>query len=226
MARSFGEPLTRLREVPIEDNGEPLVDPRSLSDRIHFASQHPRFDMKRLCFVRQTVGQMLARAATALPDGIDIEIIEGLRPIFKQRMMYEKIREEFRSKRPDWNVATLNRVTNTMSAPPDDKCPPPHTTGGAVDLTLVDAGTLEWLDMISPYEPDESCAPTNLRGLTQIASKNRALLIHSLEAVGLSNYAGEWWHWSYGDSGWALRTGTPKAVYDRLPESAYPPLTG
>lgn len=44
MARSFGEPLTKLRAVPIEDNGEPLVDPRSLSKRIHFAEKHPKFE--------------------------------------------------------------------------------------------------------------------------------------------------------------------------------------
>ena len=222
MARSFGEPLKRLRAVAIEDNGEPLVDPRKLSGRIHFATQHPRFDMKRLCFVREAVAEMLARAARTLPSGIDIEVIEGLRPVFRQRMMYNKIREEFSKKHPDWNASMLSRMTNTMAAPPDDKCPPPHTTGGAVDVTLVDAQTFEWLDLISPYEPDEVCAPTILRGLTKTASKNRALLIENLSAAGLTNYTGEWWHWSYGDSGWALRTGAPKAIYGQIPESDYP----
>jgi len=39
-----------------------------------------------------------------------------------------------------------------------------------------------------------------------------------LDLTGLTNYLGEWWHWSYGDSGWALRVGAKKAVYDRLRE--------
>jgi D-alanyl-D-alanine dipeptidase len=224
LARSFGEPLTKLRTVWIEDNGEPLLDPRTLSKRIHFAEQHPRFDMKRMCVVRRTVAEMLARAAEALPDGISLEIMEGLRPILKQRAMYESIRGEFQKKHPEWNTSTLNRITNTMSAPPDDKCPPPHTTGGAVDVTLIDATSLEWLDLISPFPPDETCAPTNLAGLTEPAAKNRTLLIETLSASGLTNYAGEWWHWSFGDSGWALRTGAPKAIYGRLPEAACPRL--
>jgi zinc D-Ala-D-Ala dipeptidase len=27
------------------------------------------------------------------------------------------------------------------------------------------------------------------------------------------NYPTEWWHWSYGDSYWALTTGAPAAIY-------------
>jgi hypothetical protein len=34
-----------------------------------------------------------------------------------------------------------------------------------------------------------------------------------MESTGLTNYVGEWWHWSYGDQGWALRVGSPVAYY-------------
>lgn len=222
MPTSFGEPLTKLRAVPIEDNGEPLVDPCTLSERLRFASKHPKFQElndRRTPKVRRRVAEMLARAAEALPEGIDIEIIEGFRPIAQQRLMYEHLRNEFRAKHPEWNNATLNRITNTLSAPPGDKSPPPHTTGAAVDLVLIDAKTGEPLDMTSPYEWDERSAPTRLPGLSPLAQKNRDLLVQTLEAAGLTNYAGEWWHWSYGDQGWALRVGAPKAIYDRLPEA-------
>ena len=39
------------------------------------------------------------------------------------------------------------------------------------------------------------------------------MLIGAMESVGLTNYVGEWWHWSYGDQGWALRVGSPVAYY-------------
>lgn len=214
--------MTRLRAVPIEDNGEPLVDPRSLSQRIRFSEKHPKFlelNNKRTPRVRRRVAEMLAQAAESLPKGIDIEIIEGFRPLAQQRLMYHHLREEFRAKHPEWNAATLNRVTNTMSAPPGDKSPPPHTTGAAVDLFLVDAKTGEPLDMTSPFDMDEKSAPTITNGLSTLARKNRKLLVETLEAAGLTNYAGEWWHWSYGDQGWALRTSALKAIYDRLPEA-------
>ena len=219
MPRSFGEPLTKLRAVPIHDNGEPLLDPRTLSPRIHFARKHPKFDdMKRVPVVRESVAHMLADAADALPDGVDIQIIEGFRPLAQQRFMYDELRREFAQKHPAWTKATLHRITNTMSAPPDDPCPPPHSTGGAVDLCLIHAASYERLDMVSPFEWDETSAPSDTQGLSETARANRKLLFDTLSATGLTNYAGEWWHWSYGDSGWALRTGAKFALYDRLPE--------
>ena len=219
MPRSFGEPLTKLRAVPIEDNGEPLVDPRTLSKRIHFAKKHPKFEgMPRTPQVRKRVAEMLAEAAGSLPDGTDLIIIEGFRPLAQQRFMYEHLKAEFAQKHPEWSKATLHRLTNTMSAPPDDPCPPPHTTGGAVDLSLIRTADGEWLDMTSPFEMDETSAPADTKGLTEAAQANRRLLFDALEKTGLTNYAGEWWHWSYGDSGWALRVGADKALYDRLPE--------
>ena len=36
MPISFGEPLTKLRAVPIRENGDPLIDPCTLSKRLHF----------------------------------------------------------------------------------------------------------------------------------------------------------------------------------------------
>ncbi len=219
MPRSFGEPLTKLRAVPIRDNREPLADPRTLSTRLHFAAAHPKFpDMPRTPRVRQSVAEKLARAADNLPDGVDLKIIEGFRPLHQQRFMYDALRAEFAARHPAWSRATLHRITNQMSAPPDDVCPPPHSTGGAVDLCLFAVRTDEYLDMTSPYEWDETSAPTVCKGLSETAQANRRLLIETLEAVGLTNYAGEWWHWSYGDSGWALRTGAENALYDRLPE--------
>lgn len=220
MARSFGEPLTKLRAVPIQDNGEPLVDPRTLSSRIQFAEKHPKFaGMPRTPKVRKRVAEMLTQAAESLPDGIILQIVEGFRPLAQQRFMYESLKAEFSERHPEWSKSTLHRITNTMSAPPDDPCPPPHTTGGAVDLCLLDANTGELLDMTSPFDWDETSAPTKMKGLSSTAQANRDLLCRTLEATGLTNYIGEWWHWSYGDSGWALRVGAPCAVYDRLPGS-------
>jgi len=220
MPRSFGEPLTKLRAVPVEDNREPLLDPRTLSQRIHFAEKHPKFvGMPRTPRVRQSVAEKLVQAAGALPDGVDLVIIEGFRPLAQQRFMYEEIKADFARHHPEWNKATLHRITNTMSAPPDDPCPPPHTTGGAVDLSLFRVNSGDWLDMTSPFEMDETSAPGDTPGLSAEAQANRRLLFGALDLTGLTNYLGEWWHWSYGASGWALRVGAKTALYDRLPEN-------
>lgn len=218
MAKSFGEPLTKLRAVPIIDNGETLVDPINFSSRIHKAKKHPVLPGdERSILLRETVAKMVATAANSLPTGIDIVIFEGFRPIEVQRSNNEWVRKLMAEKYPHWNKALLQRKINEFSAPADDTCPPPHLTGGAVDLYLINTTTQEMLDVSSPYEPwlTES-AETKVKGLTAEALKNRELLIRILTSAGLTNYAGEWWHWSYGDSGWALRTGAEFAVYDRI----------
>jgi D-alanyl-D-alanine dipeptidase len=220
MPTSFGEPLTKLRAVPIRENGEPLVDPRTLTKRIGYLEKHPRFaEMTRDARVRRSVAEMLAAAADALPKDLQLTIIEGFRPLAQQRFMYEHLKAEFAQRHPEWSRATLHRITNQLSAPPDDPCPPPHSTGGAVDICIVHKATGDFLDVTSPLPWDETSAATAVKGLSPEAQANRDLLVRTLSATGLTNYIGEWWHWSYGDSGWALRTGAEWAVYDRLAEA-------
>jgi D-alanyl-D-alanine dipeptidase len=69
------------------------------------------------------------------------------------------------------------------------------------------------LDMNSPLPHAELSAPTECAGLSAEARANRSLLVNALSGAGLTNYAGEWWHWSYGEPGWAARTGAPHAIY-------------
>ena len=212
MPRSFGEPLTKLRAVPIEENGEPLVDPRELSRRVHFVEKHPKFpDMSRTPQVRRRVAEMLAQAAESLPVGVDIQIVEGFRPLAQQRFMYGQIKAEYAQGHPEWSRATLHRMTNIMSAPrkTDAHRRIPGWRGGPL-LIRMPAGEL--FDMTSPLTWDETNAPTRISGLSPEAQANRDLLIETLQAAGLTKYAGEWWHWSYGDSGWALRVAPNRVI--------------
>ena len=68
-------------------------------------------------------------------------------------------------------------------------------------------------------------APTYIEGLSATARANRDLLIQVLETAGLTNFRGEWWHWSYGEPGWALRGGHPCALYGAVPDEEIPDWT-
>jgi D-alanyl-D-alanine dipeptidase len=211
-----GESQRALNGVRIEECGEPLVDFLVACPTLRFAPHHPTFEHTRVTLLRRTVAEMLCRAQALLPEGLTLEIVEGWRSVEVQAMMYRHVYEEFRRRHPDWPEAMLRRQTNRYSAPPDARTPPPHLTGGAVDLHLVDAKGRQ-LDMWSPYDLyDRRCAAFAARGLSPTARRNRALLAEVLLAVGLTNYAAEWWHWSYGDSGWAVRTGRDTAIYGRI----------
>lgn len=217
----FGEPVEELIKVPTRDNGEKLVDIFAVCPDLRWAHQSPRWDFPRSGLARQGVAEMLKAAQSYLPSGLHLQIVGAFRPFEIQKLMYERAREELREQHPHWDEEFLTRYLNVFSAPPIWDTPPPHTTGGAVDLLIVDQNE-ERLDMFSPFEMGWSSAPTFIEGLSDEARKNRDLLIEVLTKSGLTNFPGEWWHWSYGEPGWALRGGHEAALYGAVPEDEIP----
>ena len=207
------EPVSELRRIPIQDSGEPLVDFMAWSPRLFWVPRHPVFAYSRLQLVRESAARMLAEAAESLPEGLRLAVVEGYRAPQIQQRMHEATRERLRREHPEWSAAELAREAERFSAPIDDFVPPPHTTGGAVDVHLVDDRG-ELLDFVSPYAlTDPRGAPAFADGLSQAAQDNRALLRRAMEEAGFSNYPSEWWHWSFGDQGWAYRGGHAHALY-------------
>jgi D-alanyl-D-alanine dipeptidase len=217
----YGEPVEALVKVPIVDNGEPLVDIFAVCPGLRWAEKSPRFDFPRSGLARRTVAEMLKHAQGLLPHGLHLQIVGAFRPFDIQRQMYEAARAEMAAQHPDWDDDLLTEYLNVFSAPPIWDTPPPHTTGGAVDLSIIDEHG-ERLDMVSPFEIGWDSAPTYIEGLSTEAQANRALLIRVLTASGLTNFPGEWWHWSWGEPGWALRTGHAVALYGAVPEDEIP----
>lgn len=207
------EPVSELRHIPIEDAGEPLVDFSELCPDIYWVPRHPVFHYERYRLTRRTVAEMLCRAARSLPDGIRLAVVEGYRAPQIQQQMHEATRERMAREHPEWSPEQLAREAEKFSAPMDDFVPPPHTTGGAVDVHLVnEAG--EILDFVSPYTlMDPAGAPALAKGLSEEAERNRRLLREVMAGAGFTNYPSEWWHWSYGDQAWAYRGDHPRALY-------------
>lgn len=89
----------------------------------------------------------------------------------------------------------------------DEKTPPPHSTGAAVDVTLVDdAGAI--VDMGSPIdEMSERSHPSYFGNATDLQAQqfhaNRQLLCDVMETAGFKRNPREWWHFSSGDQMWA-----------------------
>lgn len=210
---SAEEPVSELRRIPIQENGEPLVDFVELCAAILWAERHPVFEYQRQRLLRKGVAERLARAVELLPPGIRLVVVEGWRAPAIQEHMHADTRRRLRAEHPDWAERALSRMVNRFSAPMDRRVPPPHTTGGAMDLHLADERG-EVLDFTSPYGIlDPRGAPAAARGLSPEAARNRAILRQALETAGITNYPAEWWHWSYGDQAWAYRGGHPHAFY-------------
>jgi len=206
ISRPVPEPVAAIDRIPICENGEPLVD----------AALVPGIEIKDPpALGRKTVIEMVGKAQSMLPEGHHLKVKIIYRSLDRQRELYEGFYERLKKDHRDWPASRIRRELNKYLAPPDAKHPPGHSTGGAVDVTIVGPDGEE-LDMSSTVNPDlhpMATLPTYSREITPRAAKNRRMLLDIMLAVGFSNFPGEWWHYSYGDSAWAVRTGAPCALY-------------
>ena len=109
----------------------------------------------------------------------------------------------------------------------DPRTPPPHSTGAAVDLTLIDANgqplpmgsEIDAIGAVS--EPDhfrqraDALPPGPQREACLLWHGHREALAAAMADAGFARHPNEWWHFSYGDQLWALLQQRPIAVYGR-----------
>jgi D-alanyl-D-alanine dipeptidase len=139
----------------------------------------------------------LRSAARGLPTDFGLAVFDAWRPLALQRELFDTI------------TSDAAGPTN-MVAPPstDPATPPPHLTGGAVDLTLSWQGTP--LALGTGF--DEFNELTATRAFEQVAGPVRALrrlLFHCLSEQGFVVLAEEWWHFEYGTRLWSAVSGNP-----------------
>jgi zinc D-Ala-D-Ala dipeptidase len=203
--RGSPEPIRALNRILEAENHEPMV---------HVHEEVPDMPMGRphvIPFVRLEVAKMLARAQERLPDGYRLALLDAWRPLERQQRIYDFMWACAREAYPHRDRAALRRTVCRWVAPTDQKAPPGHCTGAAVDVHLVDAAG-EPIEVSAPYDRF-TAAPTYTLGLTAEAFRNRMALVDAMLGAGFSNCRDEWWHYSYGDAGWAVRIGEKRCFY-------------
>jgi len=202
------EPIRALNLVPEVDNGEPLVDVRDYAPRLVIPRPHV------IPYVRETVARMVHEASLRISNEFRLGLVEGWRPIERQQRIYDWLWDCAQEAFPDRNHSALRRTVCRWVAPTDQKAPPGHCTGAAVDVWLIDAEGNE-VDVWSPY-PRLRAARTHTLGIAEPHASYRTMLYDAMVSVGFSNCRDEWWHYSYGDAGWAVRIGAPECFYGRV----------
>jgi len=209
------------RLTPIIENHEPLVDLEDYGfpvDCVYYRQGIPG-SLPR-CLARQGVAQRLRVARKLLPESYDLLIWDAYRPLAVQQFLFNRYKAQLRREHPELSEESLVERTQVyISLPSDDPTQPsPHSTGAAIDLTLVHAGVA--LDMGSPFDHFGPEAATHY---FEDASDPDGLLIRDrrrlfyavLSAAGMKNYPQEWWHWSFGDQMACVSSQKP-AVYGRV----------
>jgi D-alanyl-D-alanine dipeptidase len=109
-------------------------------------------------------------------------------------------------------------VIKFWAAPSHDlKMPPPHSTGGAIDVTLFDQYGQE-VDMGSPIdEISDRSFPNYFADADHVKQidfdRDRQLLNQVMIYGGFLRHPNEWWHFSYGDQLWAWLGNQEFAIY-------------
>ncbi|MCU0537688.1 MAG: D-alanyl-D-alanine dipeptidase [Hydrococcus sp. Prado102] len=211
------------QQIPIQECGEPLIS--IPLDRFAVESPHPyvklgaNYQSRSPYCLRQSVLAALVKAQNLLQQdysGWRIKIFDAYRPVEVQQFMVDYtffellqqkglIAENLSSEqRQQW----LEKVYQIWAVPSDNPAtPPPHSTGAAVDITLVDATgqTLEMggeIDELSARShPDYYANSTD--ETDRIYHARRQLLHKIMQQAGFCRHPGEWWHFSLGDQMWA-----------------------
>ncbi len=209
------EPIGLLNRVRLLECGEPLVPLRKYCPGIKILRG------TSVPYARLRVAQMLQRARESLWPDYDIGVREAWRSIERQKFIYDWYFQQLKEKHPEWSHATLRRMTNRFFAPYDQKAPPGHSTGGAIDVWLLDRKRKP-IDLHGPGERFES-APTFAAHLPPEILELRYLLYRALVRQGFTNCRDEWWHYSFGDAAWAVRRGRKTCFYGAIapPRSVY-----
>jgi zinc D-Ala-D-Ala dipeptidase len=231
-----------IKAIPIADNKEEMIDLatvpagersslRPMSDfDDRYKVQYPGASMVR-CGLYEKLKAMVAFLQKENEKdnrfaSIGIAYFEGYRPLFQQLKYFV---EEFSRQYQKHGEGRKAYQATARNVSPVVGNVPPHTTGGAIDMTLfvVDKdGKESLLDMgkfdviFGINDQQETFSPNT----TQAQRDNRLLLLRAARAAGLINYGFEWWHFEHGTRAYAYLTGNKPAVYNIFLEKDGPIL--
>lgn len=204
----------------------PLVEIRSDE---HFETGYTYFEAGRrnavkTCLVRKEVYERLVTAHGFLPGGYRFFIFDAWRPYLLQEELYRSYSETVISRFHLENASEeekQKKIAAFVSPPVKDPAfPPVHTTGGAVDLTILDENG-RMLNMGADFDEVSERSDTvyyeTARDIEDYEKvrENRRLLYNTMTSAGFSNLPSEWWHYDYGDRFWAYYKNRP-AIYSGI----------
>ena len=110
----------------------------------------------------------------------------------------------------------------------DPLTPPPHSTGAAIDLTLIDdqdvtldmGGDIDDIGVKSQPDYYSKRSDVNLESCFSLFADRRALLLKCMESAGFVQHPHEWWHFSYGDQLWAWKRKKSNAIYGSVQQDS------
>lgn len=148
-------------QLPIEECGERLVPlgvfsdyPQIATDSIYVGERHSSpYSCTQLrnamfaIFVREGIAKRLAKVTTFLPSEHMLLVWDAYRPLTVQQALFDYYVSVLEKKEILHYQAVVD-AQRFVSIPSNDPSkPPPHNTGGAVDLTIIRFSEKDWREM-------------------------------------------------------------------------------
>ena len=223
-------------EIPIEENKDKLI---TIPSCFKFINPHPYNylgapykEKEDIWKLREEVVKKLIKVNDYLKlknNSSYLLIYDSWRPVEVQEFMFNRaFNLECKRLDIDASVKDIERypliqkkVEKFWAYPSFDKrYPPPHSTGGALDITLADKyGNI--MDMGSSIDQmDEKSKPdfykNNENEEATVWNERRNLLKEIMVEFEFVQHPNEWWHFSYGDQLWAWKNKKTKALYGKI----------
>jgi D-alanyl-D-alanine dipeptidase len=198
------QPLPELSEpafmAPVETatcDHEPLVSIEHLDIQVLQSYYHLGWEHAVVgAYVRSGVAARLAQVAENLPVGFGLAVLDAWRPLALQAELYHAA------------YADSALPAGFVSPPSSDPAtPPPHMTGGCVDVTLTWEGRP--LALGSAFDDFTDAARTTAyEHAPGRVRQLRRLLFWAMRAEGFVVIESEWWHYELGTRRWGALTGS------------------
>lgn len=209
--------------IPIHENHEPLID---LIQQKEIVYGPPPIVANNTNYtkMRKTVYDKLKEAQTLLPKGLKFCLYEGYRSLELQQSIFDERYKALRQADPTASHEQIFKESTKFVSPvinlDGSKNIPPHSTGAAIDVYLVDdKGKVVdmGIHLDDTYQDLKGIyCQTDSDVISSQAKAYRKIMNHALQSVGFINYPTEYWHWSYGDRYWAHQTQQQNAIYDSV----------
>lgn len=185
-------------QPPVQfDNGETLVEVATIPGVVDLTAYRSVgwADAVEKSLVRSAVADRLARVTDRLPPGFGLAVFDAWRPATLQKALYDDAYAD-----PTLPPGFVTPPSNVPSTPP------PHATGGAVDLTLTfDGQPLALGTLFDDFTP--RARADALEGTGTLAERLRRLLFQHMSGAGFVMIDCEWWHFEFGTRRWAAILG-------------------
>ncbi len=175
-------------------------------DEALVALQHPRIRTLKCyweagwenaldgCWIRESVAKKLYAIAEELPDRWGLGIFDAWRPLALQNELFKAASED-------------PLIPEELFAKPssDPVAPPPHLTGGAVDLTF----TVDNVPLAPGSGFDDITPAARADFLEEIPGFNRdfrRFLYWTMRSQNFIVFREEWWHFEFGTRRWGALT--------------------